>query len=736
MPINPLPDNPSQIPNIRADTKKKPIIIGLYGVPGSGKTFLLKQLKQAFLPNKFWFWEGSEVISNIVEGGLDAFKKLKDAEKVEWREKAITMIRYECNNRIGVITGHFTFWADGTEAPLLVITQADLNTYTHIIYLDIDPNIVAARAEGDKERIRAKTSVGHIRKWQIFEKTELRKLCRDNGILFTMASEIETPVLDQDNDMVSKVMKPVIDQVTPLIYDFAIHNEKYNRLQAISYLDRILLADPRKLKTILLLDGDGTLVEDDTGDEFWKRFLRSDERLEKGHDPTINPLKVLFSSKMGHSYLAFRQATLLYEDGADAGRYDHICYMDTLVQSVHPDFLKLLEAVQRSENVGAVIVTCGPRRLWEDLMMHEGLSETVKVVGGGRISDGFVVTPTVKAALVDHLRGKHGVYTWGFGDSLLDLPMLKKTDQSVVVVGRRGSSSPAFDDALDAAIEAGTLTARQVSLPLNTPPRLDHRRLPPVTLTDPNFLEEIFRRRSPQSTTLTVLHATNTNAAKLLMTPTRDAKVSGPALREAHRRVGWYLATQFVCESIGLEDYPIAHVQGHETSGYRLMQEDRTTIIALMRGGEPMALGVSDAFPLAMFVHANEPKDIGTHHIKGQHTIIIIDSVINGGKTVERFVKYVWSIWYPIHIVVVAGVVHSQCLSDDGVLRRLGEDSHLTIVALRVSDNKFTGRGTTDTGNRLFNTTYLLDRLVKNERGNDEEGSKLQDSKDVHGKKA
>lgn len=31
----------------------------------------------------------------------------------------------------------------------------------------------------------------------------------------------------------------------------------------------------------------------------------------------------------------------------------------------------------------------------------------------------------------------------------------------------------------------------------------------------------------------------------------------------------------------------------------------------------------------------------------------------------------------------------------------------LTQGLLALSDNKFTGRGTTDTGNRLYNTTHL-----------------------------
>jgi hypothetical protein len=49
----------------------------------------------------------------------------------------------------------------------------------------------------------------------------------------------------------------------------------------------------------------------------------------------------------------------------------------------------------------------------------------------------------------------------------------------------------------------------------------------------------------------------------LLMTPTRDVTVAGSVLREAYRRIGWYLAIEFVADKIGMDGFPISHVQGH-----------------------------------------------------------------------------------------------------------------------------------------------------------------------------
>jgi len=191
------------------------------------------------------------------------------------------------------------------------------------------------------------------------------------------------------------------------------------------------------------------------------------------------------------------------------------------------------------------------------------------------------------------------------------------------------------------------------------------------------------------------------------MTPMRDATFAGPVLREVHRRVGWYLATEFLADVIGVEEYLVPHVQGHHTSGYRLLHEQKTTIVALMRGGEPMAFGVNDAFPLAMFVHASGPDDIMFHHLQGQLNVVLVDSVVNSGKTVVQFVQHVRNLHATIRIVVLAGVVQAQFVSGSSLTEALAHHANLSIVALRLSDNNFTGRGTTDTGNRLFNTTHL-----------------------------
>ncbi|KAG0636937.1 uracil phosphoribosyltransferase-domain-containing protein [Tuber brumale] len=667
-------------------TSDKAVVVGIYGVPGSGKTFLLDQLKNELGQEHFEFYEGSNMIANLVPGGLDAFKKLNEQEKLHWRQLAINTIGKECadSRRVAVVAGHFMFWPKEEEGGQPVYTQADLDIFTHILYLDVPAELVRQRVLDDTERSRALPSINHLRKWQQAEQTQLRRLCRDNGILFSLV--FPHPSL--------------LGKVSMLLNDFRHHTEEYNLSRAESSMDEALVTGTGQLETVLVMDADRTLVAKDTGALFWKMVSNS----RQSRDEEC-PLKTLFSSSLGYSYTAFRQAALLYEEAAMDEEFDVLCDDVASAMTIHPEFVSLLRLAEEQGHVGAVVVTCGLRRVWEKVLEREGLSKTVKVIGGGRVADGFVVNAAVKAALVTRLRDIHRIYVWAFGDSVLDLPMLSKADQAIVVVGEEQTRSKTMDAALLNAIDNDGLRARQALLPSNAPPRLDTTKLPLIQLTDPEFIDLVIRRRSRHP--LQVLHAADRNAAKLLMTPMRDATVAGPALREAHRRVGWYLTTEFLTEMIGLEEYPIPHVQGHQTSGYRLCHEEKTSIVALMRGGEPMALGVNDALPRAMFVHAKRPEDIEPNHLLRQHTVVLVDSVVNSGTTVVNFVQRIRSLHATIRIVVVAGVVQAQSVSEGSPAHALARHTNFSLVALRLSDNKFTGRGTTDTGNRLFNTTHL-----------------------------
>ena len=93
----------------------KAIVVGLFGVSGTGKTFTLRQLKDQLGEARFAFYEGSSTIANLVSGGLKAFQKMEKQEKTHWRQRAIDTIGKECaeSGRAGVVAGHFIFGVRG-----------------------------------------------------------------------------------------------------------------------------------------------------------------------------------------------------------------------------------------------------------------------------------------------------------------------------------------------------------------------------------------------------------------------------------------------------------------------------------------------------------------------------------------------------------------------------------------------------------------------------------------------
>ncbi|KAK0653165.1 uracil phosphoribosyltransferase-domain-containing protein [Cercophora newfieldiana] len=691
-----------------APEKEKPIVIGIYGVPGVGKSFLLRELKQSDIAVNLTIFEGSEVIDSVTPGGLDAFKALPDSEKTSFRQLATSRIQEQASKQDGlaVVVGHFMFWPEGDPSGTQVITDTDLDVYTHIVYLDVPAETVVDRRSADSTRSRPRASVAHIRRWQETEIAALRHLCSQSGILFV---KIQGDLLNS-----------VSTRVKQLLNFFCQRTEDHVRT-AEQRLTAILSQHKHEepLRSMLVFDADKTLAAEDTGLLFWRR-----NAARPCQESLSDPLTDLFRGPMKYSEKAFHQAALLYAEQAEDLTVDFNGSCEAVASLVHirPRMLELLLLAVKSPHTAAMVVTCGLQQIWERVLEGAGLGDKIQVIGGGHPYDAstIAVTPELKAHIVSCLRHKHQLTTWAFGDGVVDIPMLAEADHAIVVVGDNLSTS--MNRALPDAItnwDPPLRNVRQALFPntaTTSPPiamyQFKHHSIPVVDVTSPDFLDEIFPDTDTNPNRRRIHHATALPASKILATPQRDARISGHALRAAHHRVGWYLSMTFLSSILGTEEVPggIPHVQGNTTTGHRLRNEERTLIVALMRGGEPMALGVSEAFPAAGFLHAKVAGDITEEHLNGVMTMLLVDSVVNSGKTVVEFVDRVRRVAgkTAVRIVVVAGVVQAGAVEEGAMLGSvLKGDGMLELVALRMSENKFTGRGGTDTGNRLFNTTRL-----------------------------
>ena len=170
------------------------------------------------------------------------------------------------------------------------------------------------------------------------------------------------------------------------------------------------------------------------------------------------------------------------------------------------------------------------------MLEREGLSKRVKVISRERITDSFVISPAVKGALVTRLQETHRLCVWAFRDSPLDLDMLCKADRAIIIVSKEQTRSKTIDTALKNAIDSKNLRPHQAILPSNVSPRLDITQLPLIKLTKPEFVKSLLDKQYTHGG-LQVLYATDRSAAKLLATPMRNTAITGPDLREAHRRV-------------------------------------------------------------------------------------------------------------------------------------------------------------------------------------------------------
>ncbi|QBZ58493.1 hypothetical protein PoMZ_03446 [Pyricularia oryzae] len=178
---------------------------------------------------------------------------------------------------------------------------------------------------------------------------------------------------------------------------------------------------------------------------------------------------------------------------------------------------------------------------------------------------------------------------------------------------------------------------------------------PQTKATIVEWLANINSRDCRRDVTVSIYIAPST-AAKLLASPMRDASIEGLTLQDARVQTGRFLATRVVTEVICLEKHTIPHLQGQNTSGYRLRDEKRNLIVAMMRGGEPMAKGVYRTFPLARYAFAKSPQDIAWRDVADMANILLVDSVVNTGKSMIDFVDNIRTMSSKAKILLVAGI--------------------------------------------------------------------------------
>jgi uracil phosphoribosyltransferase len=192
---------------------------------------------------------------------------------------------------------------------------------------------------------------------------------------------------------------------------------------------------------------------------------------------------------------------------------------------------------------------------------------------------------------------------------------------------------------------------------------------------------------------MSVRDFTNKHAVQILATQSRRADIGSTELCKIHFEMGKLLAYEMLDE-FELAETEIEHVQGTRT-GVELAAKNDLVIVVLMRAGLYAAEGVRSVFADSHFVLYSESDKL---EIDLEHkTVIVVDAVINTGKTIVEVVDHLKK-GKAKKIIVATLVMQKEAV------QLADKYANVLFYALRISENKYVGKGGTDTGNRLFNT--------------------------------
>lgn len=178
-----------------------------------------------------------------------------------------------------------------------------------------------------------------------------------------------------------------------------------------------------------------------------------------------------------------------------------------------------------------------------------------------------------------------------------------------------------------------------------------------------------------------------------LINQTRIKDISPIELSKVHHELGKFLAM----EILGLQPLKIRQetLSTNKSEQIKYYDDSNFVIIAILRAGLFMAEGVREIFHKANFILSESTNDIKDNEDLNNKNIILIDSVINTGATIEKYLNCLEA--KAIKIYIATNVIYRP------TIEKLSK-FNIDIFTIRVSDSTYKGQGNSDTGNRLFNT--------------------------------
>ncbi|KPI38417.1 uncharacterized protein AB675_12150 [Cyphellophora attinorum] len=418
---------------------------------------MLAALKERLGTERCLFFEGSEMIEELVDGGSGA--------QDEIREPDIQLIQEECRVRDlpGIVTGHYTFRYSGTGSLMTAGTFKDFDAYSHILYLHVSPTTIHERRYMDLTK-RPDIDLVQLSDWQHKEYAALRERCVEAKIpLMSIPDEVAGP---------ENVVRVIQDLLSP------IHEMRLEEVEA--FIEREVSPT---VKSALILDADKTLSEADGG-------ALAREMMGIGNRSSLQQIL----GSYGYNLEAFVTLAMLYCQKTPFD-FSTGCNQAARKIKLYGPIEAILRQVARESSLQIIVITCGLKKVWERVLQRHGFHSilghglgSIPVIGNGQL-DLPVVTPQTKSLLVRQLQ-ERGIYVTAFGDSPLDLSMLSAADNAVIVVGPESTRSKTMDNPLAYSIQEGKVRARQALMGdvsrrlINGPFQLRDSDKPPIEAAD------------------------------------------------------------------------------------------------------------------------------------------------------------------------------------------------------------------------------------------------------------
>lgn len=173
----------------------------------------------------------------------------------------------------------------------------------------------------------------------------------------------------------------------------------------------------------------------------------------------------------------------------------------------------------------------------------------------------------------------------------------------------------------------------------------------------------------------------------------RIKDIDSMQLAYIHKEFGKLLAL----EILGMQE-KISKTQNLNYDKLETLQyfdDSNFVIIGILRAGLYIAEGVREMLPKAEFILVKNANEIDLQLIKNKK-IILADSVINTGKSIKKFLDIFDG---DCIIYIATNVIYElTCKS------LLNNYKFIKILCIRSSSNSYKGSGSSDSGNRLFNS--------------------------------